>query len=213
MPVSPHTFYQKVGKRLLDLAIAVPALILVSPLYVLVLVLVRIKLGSPVLFCQKRPGLKGRPFTLIKFRTMLDAHDASGNVLPDEQRLTSFGRFLRSTSLDELPELINVIGGEMSVVGPRPLLMEYLSRYSPTQARRHDVKPGITGWAQVNGRNSITWKQKFEHDVWYVENQSFGVDLKIIARTLYKVLKRDDINQDGQATVEYFQGNQTTMGE
>lgn len=198
---------QKFGKRLIDLALSVPALILLSPGLLLLGGLVGFQLGSPVLFRQPRPGLRGQLFTLLKFRTMRDARDAQGNVLPDAERLTALGRFLRSTSLDELPELFNVLKGDMSLVGPRPLLMQYLDRYTPEQARRHEVKPGITGWAQVNGRNALTWERKFELDVWYVEHQSLWLDLKIIAFTIWKIIKREGINQPGQATAEEFKGS------
>jgi len=198
--------YYRLGKRLLDLAITIPALIILLPVLALVALLVRIKLGSPVLFRQQRPGLYGKPFTIYKFRTMTDARDAQGNLLPDGQRLTSLGRFLRSTSLDELPELFNVLKGEMSLVGPRPLLMRYLDRYMPEQMRRHEVKPGITGWAQVNGRNAITWEQKFALDVWYVDHWSLRLDLKIITLTAWKILAREGISQPGQATMEEFMG-------
>ncbi|MCD6298364.1 MAG: sugar transferase [Deltaproteobacteria bacterium] len=196
--------YLTSGKRLLDLGLVIPALLVLSPVIVLSALLVRIKLGTPVLFCQERPGLHGKPFILYKFRTMTNERDAQGNLLPDAARLTPFGRFLRSTSLDELPELLNVLKGDMSIVGPRPLLMQYLDRYTPEQARRHDVKPGLTGWAQVNGRNAITWEKKFEYDVWYVDNQSFRLDLKIIALTIWKILKREGITQPGRATAEEF---------
>jgi len=168
--------------------------------------LVCLKLGRPILFRQLRPGFKGKPFILYKFRTMKKKHDPRGNLLSDADRLTPFGRFLRSTSLDELLELINVLKGDMSLVGPRPLLMQYLGRYTPEQMRRHEVKPGITGWAQVNGRNLLTWEQKFEHDVWYVDHQSLWLDMKIIALTLWRILKREGINQPGQATAEEFKG-------
>ena len=173
----------------------------------------RLKLGSPVLFRQRRPGLHGKPFTIYKFRTMTDARDAQGKLLPDAERLTPFGRFLRSASLDELPELFNVLKGDMSLVGPRPLLMQYLDRYTPEQMRRHEVKPGITGWAQVNGRNAITWEQKFALDVWYVDNKSLGLDGKIILLTLWKILKREGISQPGQATMEEFMGQATSAGD
>jgi lipopolysaccharide/colanic/teichoic acid biosynthesis glycosyltransferase len=198
--------YRRLGKRLFDLAVAVSASVIAAPILGLVALLVRAKLGAPVLFRQTRPGLYGKPFTLYKFRTMTDARDAQGNLLPDAARLTPFGRFLRSTSLDELPELWNVLRGDMSLVGPRPLLMQYLDRYTPDQARRHEVRPGITGWAQVNGRNALTWEQKFALDVWYVDHLSFGLDLKIIALTLWKILKREGISQPGQATAEEFMG-------
>jgi len=191
-------------KRVLDLAVALSALIVFSPLLALIALLVRLKIGSPILFRQRRPGLHGNPFTIYKFRTMTDVRDVQGRPLPDAERLTSLGRFLRSTSLDELPELINVLKGEMSLVGPRPLLLQYLERYTPQQMRRHEVKPGITGWAQVNGRNALTWEQKFALDVWYVDHQSLWLDLKIIGLTMCEVLKREDISHPGQATMEEF---------
>jgi lipopolysaccharide/colanic/teichoic acid biosynthesis glycosyltransferase len=172
-----------------------------------VAVLVRRKLGRPVLFRQVRPGLHGRPFEMLKFRTMRDAFDADGKPLPDKDRITPFGQFLRSTSLDELPELFNVLKGDMSLVGPRPLLMDYLPLYSDFQKRRHEVRPGITGWAQINGRNAISWQKKFELDVWYVDNRSFWLDIKILLLTFLKVVKRTDINQSGNVTVEPFNGN------
>ncbi len=203
----PGCLYRRWGKRLLDLALTFPALVLLSPILAFIALLVRLTLGTPVLFRQQRPGLHGKPFTLYKFRTMTDARDAQGNLLPDAERLTTFGRFLRSTSLDELPELWNVLRGDMSLVGPRPLLMQYLDRYTPEQARRHEVKPGITGWAQVNGRNAITWEQKFALDVWYVDHVSLWLDLKIIALTVWKILKREGISQPGQATAEEFMGS------
>jgi sugar transferase EpsL len=195
-----------IAKRFFDFTATFAGLMLVSPLLLLLALLVRTRLGSPVLFRQERPGLNGRPFRMYKFRTMTDERDLHGNLLPDEQRLTGFGRFLRSTSLDELPELFNVLRGEMSLVGPRPLLMVYLQRYTPEQARRHTVPPGITGWAQVNGRNAITWDEKFRYDVWYVDNRSFLLDLKILWMTLFKVVKRDGISQEGRATMEEFKG-------
>jgi sugar transferase EpsL len=182
------------------------ALLCLAPVLALVALLVRLKLGAPLLFRQQRPGLHGKPFTLYKFRTMTDARDAQGRRLPDAERLTPFGRFLRSTSLDELPELFNVLKGEMSLVGPRPLLMRYLDRYTPEQARRHAVKPGITGWAQVNGRNALTWEEKFALDVWYVDHQSLWLDVKILAMTVWQVLKREGISQPGHATMEEFRG-------
>lgn len=194
-------------KRAMDLAIAFVALILFLPVMMTVACLVRLKLGSPVLFCQQRPGLHGKPFTMVKFRTMAEAVDAQGVALPDECRMTRLGSFLRTTSLDELPELINVLKGDMSLVGPRPLCMEYLPLYSSEQARRHCVKPGVTGWAQVNGRNSISWERKFELDVWYVDNQSFMLDVKIMIMTLVSVLKRDGISSDSYVTMEDFKGN------
>jgi len=193
-------------KRLLDFSAAIAGLLAISPLLVCLALLVRVKHGTPVLFCQQRPGLHGLPFFMYKFRTMTDARDAQGILLPDKQRLTVFGKFLRSTSLDELPELFNVLKGEMSLVGPRPLLMEYLSLYTPEQARRHEVRPGITGWAQVNGRNAISWEEKFKLDVWYVDNQSLWLDLKILWMTLVRVFRREGISQEGQATMEKFSG-------
>jgi sugar transferase EpsL len=200
-------FYVYNGKRILDLVITLPALMLLAiPLTILAL-LIKICLGGPVLFRQMRPGHYGRPFWLYKFRSMTDARDRNGHPLPDEKRLTPFGKILRSTSLDELPELLNVLKGDLSLVGPRPLLMQYLDRYTPEQMRRHEVKPGITGWAQVNGRNAITWEDKFELDVWYVDHQSFWLDLKIIAITVWKILKREGISQPGQATAEEFKGS------
>lgn len=194
-------------KRLFDMIATTLGLLLIWPLVAVFAVLVYCRLGSPVLFRQQRPGLHGHPFWLLKFRTMVDTHDANGNLLPDPERLTIFGRFLRKTSLDELPELWNVLKGDMSLVGPRPLLMQYLDRYTPEQARRHEVKPGITGWAQVNGRNTLTWEEKFKLDVWYVDHQSFWLDVKIIAMTVWKVLRREGISQTGQATAEEFMGN------
>ncbi len=194
------------SKRLFDLLLTIPGVILISPLLVVVALLVSVKLGSPILFRQVRPGYKGKPFTLNKFRSMTDRRDAEGNLLPDKERLTPFGRFLRSSSLDELPELINVLRGEMSLVGPRPLLTAYLERYTPEQARRHDVLPGITGWAQVNGRNALTWEDKFRLDVWYVDHRSIALDIKILALTFLKVFRREGINQPGSATAEEFKG-------
>lgn len=196
-------------KRLLDIIIASIALILLSPLYALVAYKVKKNLGSPVLFRQVRPGLHGRPFEMIKFRTMKDAVDEQGNPLPDSERLTPFGQMLRSTSLDEMPELWNVIKGDMSIVGPRPLLMEYLPLYSPEQAKRHDVRPGMTGHAQVNGRNAISWEEKFKLDTWYVENQSIWLDFKIMFKTVHKVLAKDDISAEGEATMIKFTGTKT----
>ncbi len=198
--------YRKV-KRLFDLAVAVPGLLFLGPLLLLVGLLVYFKLGSPILFRQRRPGLHGRPFVIYKFRTMLDRKGADGEILPDEQRLTGFGRMLRATSLDELPELINILKGDMSLVGPRPLLMEYLDRYSPEQARRHEVKPGVTGWAQINGRNAVEWEERLKMDVWYVDNCSFKLDLKILWGTVRVVLGAKGINQPGQATMTKFRGD------
>jgi len=194
-------------KRFFDVLVAFVALLLLAiPLVVLAL-LIRYKLGSPVLFRQMRPGLNGRPFIMVKFRSMTDARDRVGVLLSDSQRLTTFGRFLRVSSLDELPELWNVLRGEMSLVGPRPLLMEYLPLYSSEQFRRHEVRPGITGWAQINGRNAISWADKFALDVWYVDNHSFWLDLRILCLTLRKVLARDGISAAGEATVSNFKGN------
>ena len=194
-------------KRLLDIIIASIALILLSPLYAFVAYKVKKNLGSPVLFRQVRPGLHGKPFEMIKFRTMKDAVDEQGNPLPDSERLTPFGKMLRSSSLDEMPELWNVIKGDMSIVGPRPLLMEYLPLYSPEQAKRHDVRPGMTGHAQVNGRNAIGWEEKFKLDTWYVENHSIWLDFKIILKTIIVVLARDNISQKNHVTTENFKGN------
>src|SRR5436190_1470088 len=194
-------------KRLFDVLAAAAALLVLSPLLAALALIVRLAIGAPILFKQQRPGLQGRPFMIYKFRTMSDARDATGCFLPDAQRLGWFGRFLRSTSLDELPELINVLRGEMSLVGPRPLLMEYLPRYSAEQMRRHDVLPGITGFAQINGRNAASWPRKFELDVWYVDHRSIWLDLKIIATTVWKVLKREDINQSDRIGSERFMGN------
>ena len=194
-------------KRLFDIAVSFCALALLSPILIVVGLLVRIRLGSPVLFRQVRPGLHGKPFTLVKFRTMRDALDRHGRPLPDQDRLTSFGRRLRSTSLDELPELWNVLKGDMSLVGPRPLLTQYLERYSPEQARRHDVKPGLTGWAQVKGRNALGWPEKLALDTWYVDNRSLMLDLKIIAMTVRQVFVRDGIAHEGSETMPEFLGD------
>jgi sugar transferase EpsL len=194
-------------KRLFDLLAASFALILFLPLLAASYLLIRYKLGAPVIFKQLRPGLYGKPFFIYKFRTMTDERDLEGNFLPDSQRLKKFGIFLRSTSLDEFPELINVIKGDMSLVGPRPLLMEYIHLYTHEQARRHEVKPGVTGWAQVNGRNAISWEEKFRLDVWYVDNYSFLLDVKILWMTFVKVFKREGISQAGQATMEKFEGS------
>jgi sugar transferase EpsL len=193
-------------KRFIDLTFSLIAIIIFSPLLITISFCVRIMIGSPVLFIQNRPGLGGVPFKLYKYRTMTDFRNAKGVLLPDSDRLTRFGNFLRSTSLDELPELFNVLKGDMSLVGPRPLLMQYLARYTPEQARRHEVKPGITGWAQVNGRNAITWEEKFKLDVWYVDNRTLWLDIKIIFMTIWKIFKREGINQPGQATAEEFRG-------
>ena len=193
-------------KRTFDILVSLAALLLLWPVLLVLAVLVRVKLGPPALFRQQRPGLHGQPFTMLKFRTMTDARDTEGNLLPDGERLSSFGRSLRSTSLDELPELINVVAGDMSLVGPRPLLMRYLDRYTPEQMRRHEVRPGITGWAQVNGRNAITWDQKFALDIWYVDHHSLRLDLRILWLTVRNVLRREGISQAGEATMEEFLG-------
>lgn len=194
-------------KRFMDLALVIASLPLVAPVFLLLAIMVRVRLGSPILFTQVRPGLGGRPFRMMKFRTMTNARGADGQLLPDAERLTSFGRFLRSTSLDELPELWNVLKGEMSLVGPRPLLMEYLPLYSPEQARRHEVRPGITGWAQVNGRNALSWEEKFKLDVWYVDNQSIALDIKILFMTIKKVFMREGVSAAGEATMPPFRGS------
>ncbi len=195
------------SKRLFDLALTLPGLILIGPLLVAIAMLVWLRHGRPLLFRQTRPGHRGQPFTLYKFRTMVDIRDEEGQVLPDAERMTSLGRFLRSLSLDELPGLFNVLRGEMSLVGPRPLLMQYLQRYTPQQARRHEVLPGMAGWAQIHGRNVIAWEDKFELDVWYVDHWSLGLDVKILIITLWKVLKREGISQPGHATAEEFMGS------
>ena len=194
-------------KRVLDIAIASTALVLLSPVYALVAYKVKKNLGSPVLFRQTRPGLYGKPFEMIKFRTMKDAVDTQGNPLPDSERLTPFGKMLRATSLDEMPELWNVIKGDMSIVGPRPLLTEYLPLYTAEQAKRHNVRPGMTGYAQVNGRNAIGWEEKFKLDTWYVEHQSTLLDFKIMFKTVHKVLAKDDISAEGEATMTKFTGS------
>mgnify|MGYP003631827516 FL=1 len=193
-------------KRIIDLVLALPALLILLPAMLLVAILTRIYLGKPVLFMQERPGLDCRPFNLVKFRTMKDAVDADGHSLPDAERLTRYGKFLRNTSLDELPGLWNVVKGDMTLVGPRPLLMEYLPLYTEEQARRHDVRPGITGWAQVNGRNAISWDDKFAADIWYIDNQSLALDLKILLMTISKVLKKDGVSAEGEATMPKFTG-------
>lgn len=194
----------------MDLAGAFAGLILLAPVLAWLYLRVRRVLSTPVLFTQERPGLHGRPFQLVKFRTMTDARDTAGNLLPDAERLTPFGRWLRATSLDELPELWNVLRGDMSLVGPRPLLMQYLDRYSPEQARRHEVRPGITGWAQVNGRNAISWEEKPTLDVWYVDHRNVWLDVRILALTVWKVLRREGIAADGEATMPEFMGHAKT---
>lgn len=196
-------------KRAFDIIASCAGILLLSPLLLVLILLVRKFLGAPVFFQHQRPGLGGVPFVLYKFRTMTTKTDADGNLLPDEERLNAFGSFLRSSSLDELPELFNILKGDMSLVGPRPLLMEYLGRYSPEQARRHEVRPGLTGWAQVNGRNALSWDKKFEFDVWYVDNHSFVLDLKILWMTLVKVARREGISAEGHATAPFFWGNET----
>jgi sugar transferase EpsL len=199
--------YGRIGKRWLDVGLALVLLLLLSPALAITALLVRITCGRRVLFRQVRPGLYGRPFTILKYRTMTDARDAGGRPLPDGARLTALGRWLRANSLDELPELINVLRGEMSLVGPRPLLMQYLERYTPEQLRRHEVRPGITGWAQVRGRNGLPWEQKFVLDLWYVDHVSLRTDLTILVQTIWKAARREGINQDGEATVQEFLGS------
>jgi len=196
-------------KRLLDLAFTIPGLLAISPVFIIVALLILARIGRPVFFRQERPGLNARPFSLYKFRTMTDGRDEDGALLPDAQRLTPFGRFLRATSLDELPELFNVLKGDMSLVGPRPLLMRYLDRYTPEQFRRHEMPPGLTGWAQVNGRNALSWEEKFELDIWYVDHWSLWLDVKILALTLWKVLKKEGISQANHATMEEFMGTRS----
>jgi len=200
-------FYRKYGKRVFDFVVSLIAIILLSPILLIIAILVRFKLGSPVIFRQKRPGLNGEIFTIYKFRTMTNETDENGNLLTDKERLTKFGKFLRSTSLDELPELFNILKGDMSIVGPRPLLVQYLPLYNENQRRRHEVRPGLTGWAQVNGRNNISWEKRFKLDIEYVENISFLLDLKIILLTCLKVVMRDGINSKTSVTMEPFRGN------
>jgi sugar transferase EpsL len=194
------------AKRIFDLSVGGSILLLLTPVIAVVALLVRTVLGSPVLFRQERPGLNSRLFTLLKFRTLTDARDSQGDLLPDAERMTSLGRFLRSSSLDELPELVNVVRGEMSLVGPRPLLAKYLERYSAEQMRRHDVRPGITGWAQIHGRNALNWEQRFEMDLWYVEHRGFWLDLSVLAKTCLQVIRRDGIAQPGHATMPEYLG-------
>jgi sugar transferase EpsL len=203
---SPRRFYRHF-KSLIDLLAALLALLLLSPLLLVIVVMVYQRLGAPVLFRQQRPGHGERPFQLLKFRTMTNQRDASGALLPDAQRLTPFGRWLRATSIDELPELLNILRGEISFIGPRPLLMQYLPLYSPEQARRHDVKPGFSGWAQINGRNALSWEEKFRLDVWYVDHQSFWLDLRIFLITIWKVIRREGISAAGEATMAPFMGS------
>lgn len=205
--------YRKFIKRFLDFILSLMALIILSPLLLIIYILVRIKLGKPAIFKQQRPGKNERIFTLYKFRTMTDEKDKDGNLLPDGKRLTKFGKALRSTSLDELPELINILKGDMSIVGPRPLLVEYLTLYNEEQKRRHNVRPGLTGLAQISGRNSLSWEEKFKDDVYYVDHISLWADIKIILKTIGKVLKREGISQEGNATMEYFTGSNMTKEE
>lgn len=195
------------AKRILDLSITSLVIILFAPLFLTITILVWVYHGTPILFRQIRPGLHGRPFEILKFRTMTNNSDQYGSLLPDQNRLTPFGKLLRSTSLDELPELWNVLRGDMSLVGPRPLLMEYLDLYTPEQARRHDIRPGITGWAQINGRNALSWEEKFSLDLWYVDHCSFWLDLRILLITVWKVFRHEGINQESQATMKNFQGS------
>ena len=202
-----------ISKRLFDLALTIPLLVVISPLLIITAILIRIVHGKPVLFRQLRPGYRGRPFYVYKFRTMTEESDESGNLLPDTHRLTRLGRFLRATSLDELPELFHVLTGRMSLVGPRPLLMQYLDRYTPQQRRRHEVLPGITGWAQVNGRNALTWEDKFNLDVWYVDHWSLALDIRILLMTPLVVLKREGINQPGHVTADEFMGSGKVIRE
>ena len=198
--------YQRILKPVLDVMVAASMLVLLSPVLFAVALFIRAKCGPPILFRQQRPGRENKPFTIYKFRSMTEARPTDDQVLPDAERLTKFGRFLRATSLDELPELLNVLKGEMSIVGPRPLLMQYIDRYTPEEARRHEVHPGITGWAQINGRNALTWEQKFALDIWYVDHVSLALDMKIIALTIWKTLTRENITAPGQATMQEFMG-------
>jgi sugar transferase EpsL len=207
MPPDGKTLCIPISKRILDLILASAGILILSPLLLIIAMVVLLNFGTPIIFRQKRPGYGGKPFMIYKFRTMTEARDEQDRFLPDGQRITRQGHFLRSFSLDELPELINVLRGDMSIVGPRPLLMQYLDRYSPEQARRHEVVPGITGWAQVNGRNALTWEEKFNLDVWYVDHWSFWLDIEILFLSIVKVLRREGINQPGQATAEEFMGN------
>ena len=202
----------KLSKRIFDITVSGIGLLIASPFMLIIALLVRIFLGTPILFRQQRPGFKGKPFYIYKFRTMTDRLGPDGKLLPDAERLTPLGHFLRALSLDEMPEFFNILRGDMSLVGPRPLMMEYLPLYSAEQMRRHDVIPGLTGLAQINGRNAITWEERFKLDVWYVDHWSFWLDIKIIFLTIYKVLKREDVSQPGQATVQYFTGNHPQSG-
>lgn len=204
--IHKRSIYEKYIKRAIDVALSFLAIIVLSPVMFIVAILVRIKLGTPVIFKQERPGLHGNIFTLYKFRTMTDAKDQNGRLFPDEDRMTDFGRRLRATSLDELPELFNILKGDMAFVGPRPLLVKYLSRYSQRQNRRHEVMPGLTGYAQINGRNSLSWEDRFEMDIWYVDHINFILDVKILFKTVSIVLKKDGINSETSATMEEFKG-------
>lgn len=204
--IHKRSIYEKYIKRAIDVALSFLAIIVLSPVMFIVAILVRIKLGTPVIFKQERPGLHGNIFTLYKFRTMTDAKDQNGRLFPDEDRMTDFGRRLRSASLDELPELFNILKGDMAFVGPRPLLVKYLSRYSQRQKRRHEVMPGLTGYAQINGRNSLSWEERFEMDIWYVDHINFILDVKILLKTVSIVLKKDGINSETSATMEEFKG-------
>lgn len=204
--IHKRSIYEKYIKRAIDVALSFLAIIVLSPVMFIVAILVRIKLGTPVIFKQERPGLHGNIFTLYKFRTMTDAKDQNGRLFPDEDRMTDFGRRLRSASLDELPELFNILKGDMAFVGPRPLLVKYLSRYSQRQKRRHEVMPGLTGYAQINGRNSLSWEERFEMDIWYVDHINFILDVKILFKTVSIVLKKDGINSETSATMEEFKG-------
>lgn len=199
-----------IGKRILDVIMSSAGLMMLSPILLLIAIIIRIRLGSPIFFKQQRPGWHGKPFTIYKFRTLINKTDADGKFLPDSERMTKLGRFLRAASLDEFPELLNVLKGDMSLVGPRPLLMKYLEFYTPEQARRHEVRPGITGWAQIMGRNAITWEDKFALDLWYVEHSTIWLDVKIILLTVWKVLRREGISQEGQATMTEFRGTQVS---
>ncbi len=205
-----HPMKTPFQKRILDIVLTLPGLLLISPIIIIIIILLLIYQGRPIFFEQKRPGFRNKIFTLRKFRSMRDLTDTSGNLLPDSERITPIGKFLRTTSLDELPELINVLRGEMSLVGPRPLLVQYLERYSSEQARRHHVLPGITGWAQINGRNTLSWEDKFKMDVWYVDNWSIWLDIKILAITVWKVIKREGISQPGQSTAIEFMGSDSS---
>jgi len=209
MPVYIFRAGVPIAKRLFDLVLTTLGLIVISPILIAISLAIWISLGLPILFRQQRPGFKGESFTVYKYRSMTDARDQQGSFLSDKERITKLGRFLRSASLDELPELINVMKGEMSLVGPRPLLMQYLPRYSPEQARRHDVISGMTGWAQIHGRNILSWEDKFKHDVWYVDNWSFWLDIKILVITLWKVIRREGISQPGYISAEEFMGSQS----